>query len=151
MSTRKQRMQHPAVKELRVERHEDPQLRVADWITAFAGSMPFVYIHAVIFGVWCATAGFGVDQFPFQLLTLIVSLEAIFLSTFVMIGQNRQADLAAMKASRDYTDTELELKKNTHLTSQTHTNTLLIRLLAQKAGITDAEIAEALATPQPKV
>src|SRR5260370_18548392 len=55
MSTRKQRMQHPAVKELRVERHEDPQLRVADWITAFAGSMPFVYIHAVIFAVWWRT------------------------------------------------------------------------------------------------
>lgn len=147
----KTREQHPVVKEQRAERHEDPQLRVADWITAFAGSMPFVYIHAVIFGIWCATGGLGVDPFPFQLLTMVVSLEAIFLSTFVMIGQNRQSDLAARKAAHDYTEQELELKENTRLTRLVHTNTLLIRLLARKAGISDAEINEALATPEARV
>jgi uncharacterized membrane protein len=144
MSATKERLQHPAVKAQRIERHDDPQLRVADWITAFAGSMPFVYIHAVIFAVWCATGGLGVDPFPFQLLTLIVSLEAIFLSTFVMIGQNRQSELAARKASHDYMNQELKLKENTDLTRQTHTNTLLIKLLARKAGISDTEIAETL-------
>ena len=62
------------------------QNRVADRITAFAGSMAFVYIHIIWFGCWI---GFGVESYPFGLLTMIVSLEAIFLSTFVMISQNR--------------------------------------------------------------
>jgi uncharacterized membrane protein len=58
-------------------------LRIADGITAFAGSMPFVYIHAVLFGVWMLV----IEPDPWPMLTLIVSLEAIFLSTFVMIGR----------------------------------------------------------------
>jgi uncharacterized membrane protein len=67
-------------------RAEDAQNRVADRITTFAGSMTFVYIHIIWFGCWI---GFGVEKYPFGLLTMIVSLEAIFLSTFVMISQNR--------------------------------------------------------------
>jgi uncharacterized membrane protein len=62
------------------------QNRIADRITAFAGSMTFVYSHIAWFGCWI---GFGVENYPFGLLTMIVSLEAIFLSTFVMISQNR--------------------------------------------------------------
>ena len=62
------------------------QNRVADRITTFAGSMAFVYIHIIWFACWI---GFGVEAYPFGLLTMIVSLEAIFLSTFVMISQNR--------------------------------------------------------------
>jgi uncharacterized membrane protein len=62
------------------------QNRIADAVTAFAGSMVFVYVHIVWFALWI---GFGVEKFPFGLLTMIVSLEAIFLSTFVMISQNR--------------------------------------------------------------
>ena len=69
------------------KRAEDLQLRIADAITAFAGSMPFVYIHVVVFAVWMLF----VERSPWPTLTLVVSLEAIFLSTFVMIGQNRQA------------------------------------------------------------
>jgi uncharacterized membrane protein len=68
------------------ERAESRQNRIADRITAFSGSMAFVYIHIVWFGCWI---GFGVENYPFGLLTMIVSLEAIFLSTFVMISQNR--------------------------------------------------------------
>jgi uncharacterized membrane protein len=60
--------------------------RVADAITRFAGSMTFVYLHVIWFGCWI---GFGVEDYPYGLLTMIVSLEAIFLSTFVMISQNR--------------------------------------------------------------
>src|SRR4051794_26949387 len=60
--------------------------RIADTITAFAGSMLFVYLHILWFGCWI---GFGVESYPYGLLTMIVSLEAIFLSTFVMISQNR--------------------------------------------------------------
>src|SRR2546423_1244061 len=62
------------------------QNRIADKITLFAGSMAFVYVHVVWFGLWI---GLGVERYPFGLLTMIVSLEAIFLSTFVMISQNR--------------------------------------------------------------
>jgi uncharacterized membrane protein len=62
------------------------QNRIADRITGFAGSMWFVYIHIAWFGCWI---GFGVENYPYGLLTMIVSLEAIFLSTFVMISQNR--------------------------------------------------------------
>jgi uncharacterized membrane protein len=65
---------------------EDAQNRVSDGITRFAGSMPFVYLHIIWFGCWI---GFGVEGYPYGLLTMIVSLEAIFLSTFVMISQNR--------------------------------------------------------------
>ena len=68
------------------QRAEFEQNRIADAITTFAGSMTFVYIHILWFGCWI---GFGVENYPFGLLTMIVSLEAIFLSTFVMISQNR--------------------------------------------------------------
>jgi uncharacterized membrane protein len=76
----------PALLKHTEQRAQDAQNRVADWITAFAGSMTFVYIHILWFGCWI---GFRVEDYPFGLLTMIVSLEAIFLSTFVMISQNR--------------------------------------------------------------
>jgi uncharacterized membrane protein len=62
------------------------QNRIADAITRFAGSMAFVYVHIVWFTVWIVCR---VEDYPYGLLTMIVSLEAIFLSTFVMISQNR--------------------------------------------------------------
>jgi uncharacterized membrane protein len=68
------------------ERAAVTQNRIADAITRFSGSMTFVYIHIIWFGCWI---GFGVESYPYGLLTMIVSLEAIFLSTFVMISQNR--------------------------------------------------------------
>src|SRR5258705_10222801 len=75
------------------ERKKGPQAHVADWLTRFSGSMVFVYVHAVWFGIWIALnvgrlTSKPFDPFPFSLLTLIVSLEAIFLSTFVLISQN---------------------------------------------------------------
>jgi uncharacterized membrane protein len=77
---------NPALVEQAKRRAESAQNRIADRITAFAGSMWIIYIHVVWFGCWI---GFGVEQYPFGLLTMIVSLEAIFLSTFVLISQNR--------------------------------------------------------------
>src|SRR4051795_11366714 len=68
------------------ERARDAQNRIADAITRFSGSMTFVYLHVIWFACWI---GFGVESYPYGLLTMIVSLEAIFLSTFVMISQNR--------------------------------------------------------------
>jgi len=78
---------HPVVVAHTETRAKDVQLRVADAITNFAGSMVFVYIHIVVFAFWMLF----VEHSPWAKLTLIVSLEAIFLSTFVMIGQNRQS------------------------------------------------------------
>lgn len=108
---------HPVVMEHRARRAADVQLRIADAITAFAGSMKFVYIHAVAFAVWMLV----LEQDPWPKLTLIVSLEAIFLSTFVMIGQNRQSDFAQRKADHDFLEQEQELKRNTELTRAIHT------------------------------
>ena len=113
------RAQHPVVVAQQRKRAGDLQLRVADTITSFAGSMNFVYIHAVIFVVWMLAT----EKSPWPTLTLVVSLEAIFLSTFVMIGQNRQAAFQQAKADHDFNEQELELKTNTELTRAIHTLT----------------------------
>jgi uncharacterized membrane protein len=107
---------HPALRAVLAQRAESVQLRIADAITSFAGSMPFVYIHAVGFGLWMLF----VESSPWPTLTLVVSLEAIFLSTFVMIGQNRQSAFQQAKADHDFVENELELKTNTELTRQIH-------------------------------
>jgi uncharacterized membrane protein len=96
------------------------QLRIADAITAFAGSMRFVYLHVLLFALWMLIF----EKSPWPTLTLIVSLEAIFLSTFVMIGQNRQAAFQQAKADHDYSQEEAMLKENTDLTRQIHELTL---------------------------
>jgi uncharacterized membrane protein len=108
------KLHNPVVLEEQARRASDIQLRVADWITGFAGSMNFVYLHIVLFAVWILF----VERKPWPTLTLIVSLEAIFLSTFVMIGQNRQAAFQQAKADRDFNEQELELKTNTQLTRE---------------------------------
>jgi uncharacterized membrane protein len=107
---------HPAVLEEAKRRSANIQLRLADRITAFAGSMNFVWIHAVLFVVWMV----ALEKNPWPTLTLVVSLEAIFLSTFVMIGQNRQSAFQQAKADHDFEAQELELKTNTELTRQIH-------------------------------
>ena len=110
---------HPVVEAHLARRAENVQLRVADAITKFAGSMPFVYLHAIAFAVWMLF----VESSPWPTLTLVVSLEAIFLSTFVMIGQNRQAAFQQAKADHDFVEQEVELKTNTQLTREIHTLT----------------------------
>jgi uncharacterized membrane protein len=105
---------HPVVLDEEARRASDIQLRVADWITSFAGSMNFVYLHVALFTIWMLF----VERSPWPTLTLIVSLEAIFLSTFVMIGQNRQAAFQQAKADHDFNEQELELKTNTQLTRE---------------------------------
>ena len=100
---------HPTVVAFHESRAANVQLRVADVITAFAGSMPFVYVHVAGFAVWMLL----VEGSPWPTLTLVVSLEAIFLSTFVMIGQNRQAAFQRAKADHDFVTQELELHGNT--------------------------------------
>jgi uncharacterized membrane protein len=122
---------HPVVLANQAQRAADLQLRIADKITAFAGSMPFVYIHAALFAIWMLF----IESNPWPRLTLIVSLEAIFLSTFVMIGQNRQSVFQQAKADHDFIEQELELKTNTELTREIHTLTTELhrRLLPEAA------------------
>ena len=92
------------------------QLRIPDLITGFAGSMSSVVIHAALLAIWMLL----LEKSPWPTLTLVVSLEAIFLSTFVMIGQNRQASFQQAKADRDFQESELEPKTNTDLTREIH-------------------------------
>jgi uncharacterized membrane protein len=123
---------HPAVLDEARKRNQSIQLRIADRITAFAGSMSFVWLHALLFAVWMVF----LERSPWPTLTLVVSLEAIFLSTFVMIGQNRQSAFQQAKADHDYEAEELELKTNTELTRQIHllTTELHKRLIGPEAA-----------------
>jgi uncharacterized membrane protein len=123
---------HPAVREQQAKRAQDIQLRIADRITGFAGSMNFVYLHIVLFTAWMLF----VEKSPWPRLTLIVSLEAIFLSTFGMIGQNRQAAFQQSKANHDFREQELELKTNTELTKETHrlTTEIYSRVIGDDPG-----------------
>ena len=126
------RTHHPVVNRVNAERSADLQLRVADRITAFAGSMPFVYLHALVFGIWMLV----LEKSPWPTLTLVVSLEAIFLSTFVMIGQNRQAAFQQAKADHDFVEEEQELKLNTELTREIRNLTREVheRIVVGQAG-----------------
>jgi uncharacterized membrane protein len=108
--------EHPVVTNFRQRRAADVQLRIADAITKFAGSMAFVYLHIAVFAAWMLL----VEKSPWPTLTLVVSLEAIFLSTFVMIGQNRASEFQQAKADHDFVEQETELKTNTQLTREIH-------------------------------
>ena len=118
---------HPAVVALAMRHAGAVQLRVADAITSFAGSMRFVYIHVVLFAVWMLVF----ERSPWPTLTLVVSLEAIFLSTFVMIGQNRQAAFQQTKADHEFTVQEKELDENTILTREIHRLTVELHQMQQ--------------------
>ena len=118
------------------------QDRIADAITEFSGRMSFLYFHALWFAVWIAL-NLGVfgnkpfDQFPFGLLTMIVSLEAIFLATFVLISQNRAAVEADHRA-------DLDLQINL-LTEHEITRVIkMLDIIQNKLGIenNDAELSE---------
>jgi uncharacterized membrane protein len=89
-----------------MEQRKSTQDRIADWVTWFSGSMTFVYVHLVWFAIWLAvnlgwTGLKPFDPYPFSLLTMIVSLEAIFLATFVLISQNRLSEIADQRADLD--------------------------------------------------
>lgn len=91
------------------ERGKRRENRAADQVTRFAGSMKFVYIHAIWFSLWI---GLGVEDYPFGLLTMIVSLEAIFLSTFVMISQNRADERRQVIADEAWRTVQEEGEQN---------------------------------------
>ena len=103
---------NPALVKHAEVRAEDAQNRIADRITAFAGSMTFVYLHVIWFGCWIV---FRVEKYPFGLLTMIVSLEAIFLSTFVMISQNRADAKRQVIADQQWKTVQEEDQQNNEL------------------------------------
>jgi uncharacterized membrane protein len=103
---------NPALLEHTRQRAESVQNRIADQITAFAGSMLFVYLHLIWFGCWI---GLGAERYPYGLLTMIVSLEAIFLSTFVMISQNRADAKRQVVADQQWQTVKEEDKQNQEL------------------------------------
>ena len=103
---------NPALMEHARQRAQNVQNRIADRITTFAGSMAFVYIHIIWFGSWIA---FGVEGYPYGLLTMIVSLEAIFLSTFVMISQNRADAKRQVVSDLQWQTVQEEDKQNQQL------------------------------------
>jgi len=94
------------------QRRKSVENRIADTITSFAGSMPFVYAHVIWFTVWI---GLGVERYPFGLLTMIVSLEAIFLTSFVMISQNRAEEKRQILADSEWQKVQKEDRQNEEL------------------------------------
>ena len=103
---------HEALLTHEQQRRSKLQDRIADRITQFAGSMPFIYLHVVWFTLWISLR---VERFPFGLLTMIVSLEAIFLSTFVMISQNRADAKRQVLADEEWQFVQTEEKQNEQL------------------------------------
>jgi uncharacterized membrane protein len=127
---------NPALRQHAKERRAKVENRIADVITRFAGSMDFVYVHIVWFVLWISIP---VERYPFGLLTMIVSLESIFLSTFILISQNRaderrqvladeQWDLvkardAQIETMLSSTEEILRLARSTHELTLSHTGT----------------------------
>jgi uncharacterized membrane protein len=115
---------HPALVQHAQDRALHPQNRIADRITAYAGSMHFVYLHIALFAIWMV----AIERKPWPTFTLVVSLEAIFLSTFVMISQNRADEKRQAVAGGEWRSVQLEEKQNEQL----------LELSRQILGLTDA-------------
>jgi uncharacterized membrane protein len=121
----------PALIKHAEQRANSLQNRIADKITTFAGSMAFVYLHIVWFAAWIV---FKIEAYPFGLLTMIVSLEAIFLSTFVMISQNRADSKRQVIADHQWQLVQLEDKQNLQLIELTQQILELTRAVHQTMG-----------------
>jgi uncharacterized membrane protein len=141
------RITNPALARFKESRAQSVQNRIADAVTDFAGSMLFVYVHVVWFAAWII---FRVENYPFGLLTMIVSLEAIFLSTFVMISQNRADARHEALSQHQWEVIQKEDEQNQHLltlTQRIHDLTKQIHgLQTQTLELTQA-LADHLAPP----
>jgi uncharacterized membrane protein len=130
---------NPALVEHAEQRRRSVENRVADRITAFSGSMQFVYLHVIWFTCWIAL---GVERYPYGLLTMIVSLEAIFLSTFVMISQNRADEKREVLANQQWTTVKDEDHQNAELlrlsNEMDHQNQQLLALSNEILQLTKA-------------
>jgi uncharacterized membrane protein len=132
---------NPALVHQAEQRAQSIQNRIADRITAFAGSMRFVYIHILWFACWI---GFGVENYPFGLLTMIVSLEAIFLSTFVMISQNRADAKRQAIADQQWQTVKKEDRQNEELLELSHQILELTKAIHAVTTPRPAEVEPAL-------
>jgi uncharacterized membrane protein len=103
---------NPALLKHAEQRRQSLENRAADQITRFAGSMQFVYLHVIWLAAWI---GFRVENYPFGLLTMIVSLEASFLSTFVMISQNHADEKRQVLADQEWRTVQDEDRQNQQL------------------------------------
>ena len=123
--------------------------RVVDAITAFCGSLTFVWAHVGIYGLWIGVnVARGVshfDPYPFQLLSMVVSLEAIFLSTFILISQNRQNRLAERRNHLDLQINLLSEQENTKILTMVES---IVRHLNIPDG--DPEIGVLAASTEPE-
>jgi len=115
---------NPALSQHARQRAQSIQNKIADNITTFAGSMAFVYIHIIWFAAWI---GFGVESYPYGLLTMIVSLEAIFLSTFILINQNLETRVSERRSHLDLQLNMLSEQENTKMIT-------ILRAIAEKVG-----------------
>ena len=131
---------HPALLTHAQERAQNAQDRIADQITAFAGSMNFVYLHVILFATWMLVF----EKSPWPTLTLIVSLEAIFLSTFVMISQNRQDDARRHLADMEWKTVQAEEGQNQQLIDLSNQILTLTRAIDE---LTRAHVASSTTTP----
>jgi uncharacterized membrane protein len=126
---------NPALLKHADQRRQSLENRVADQITRFAGSMQFVYLHVIWFTVWIAS---GVEHYPFGLLTMIVSLEAIFLSTFVMISQNRADEKRQVIADHQWQTVQEEEQQNEDLLNLSNQILELTKAIHQMAAAQSA-------------
>lgn len=124
--------------------HSTPLQRIADWIAWFSGSMPFLMINGGWFIIWITMNTvpglLGFDPYPFGLLTMIVSLEAIFLSCFVLISQNRQAEKDRVRSDIEYEvniKAELEIAHLHEKTDQIYEN-MMARFERLEKGMASA-------------
>ena len=119
--------------------------KLSEFIAAFCGSMTFVWVHVIWFGGWVvvnsAVPVYHFDPFPYTFLTLVVSLEAIFLSTFILISQNHETELTER---RNHLDLQINM-----LAEQESTKTLeIVQAIALKVGVTfDDESLQHLLEP----
>ena len=122
--------------------------KISVLIADFCGSMVFVWVHVVWFGSWVllnSVFSFNFDPFPYTFLTLVVSLEAIFLSTFILISQNHETKLTER---RNHLDLQINI-----LTEQENTKMLeMLQLIAEKVGVAldDPEAAALLEKMEPE-
>lgn len=106
--------------------------KISETIAVFCGSMVFVYVHIIWFGSWIVInsiiPGLQFDPFPYTFLTLVVSLEAIFLSTFILISQNHETKLTERRNHLDLQINMLAEQENTKMLE-------LLGLIAEKVGV----------------
>lgn len=119
--------------------------RISDLIANFVGSIPFVVLHLIWFGVWVTinVSNFSLhwrfDPYPFALLCMLVSLEGVLLSTFVLIKQNR---MSQRSDQRGHLDLQINLLAEKEVTKMLQMQRLLCRRLGIAEADTDVEVAE---------